>query len=108
MRGEKPLQASRGTPSQAESRPTVTYDNGIELQTAWGDVSGHELDPCKVRTARAEEVEYIHKSDLYTKVRWRKALDAGSEVIAARWLGISNGDAIAENYRPRLVATRKW
>ena len=92
MRGGKPLQVSRPLP--AESRPTVTEDNDGELQMAWGDVSGRELDPGKVRKARAEEVEYIHKSNLYTKVSRRKTLDAGANVISVRWLDINKGDAI--------------
>lgn len=67
-------------------------------------MSGRELDPGNFRKARAEEFEYIHKSNLYTKVPRRKALEAGSKVISVSWLYINKGDAIVENYRSRLVA----
>ena len=42
--------------SQALMRPIVTKEWEEELQSAWGDVPGRELDPSKVRKARAEEV----------------------------------------------------
>ena len=47
---------------------TVEYDNSAEMEQAWDDVSGAELGPEMVRTARGEEVAYIRKMNLYTKV----------------------------------------
>ncbi len=47
---------------------TVCEELDEQLQVAWGDVTGSELDPVKVKEARVEEVQYIHKSNLYTKV----------------------------------------
>ena len=41
-------------------------DNGT-AEKAWDGVSGAELDPNKVRQARAEEIEYVHKMKLYEK-----------------------------------------
>ena len=41
---------------------------GEEFETACDDVSVEQLDPKAVKVARAEEVEYIHKMHLYTKV----------------------------------------
>ena len=101
---EKLVQVSREKPLQAESRPTVTEEIDEELQVAWGDVSGRELHPSKVRKARAEEVGYIHKTNIYTKGPRSKALEAGAGVISVRWLDINKGDAIVENYGSRRVA----
>ena len=63
-----------------------------------------ELDASKVRKARAEDVAYIHTTNLYTKVPRSKATNLGATVISARWIDISNDDAILDNYRSRLVA----
>ena len=46
----------------------VEYDNDGEMQQAWDDVSGAELNPGIVKTARGEEVAYIRTMNLYTKV----------------------------------------
>jgi hypothetical protein len=82
----------------------VVEDQEEELQQAWDDVSGRELKASKVREARAEEIEYIHKTNLYTKVPRSKATNLGAKVISVRWIDINKGDAILENYRSRLVA----
>ena len=47
---------------------TVEEDNEQELEEAWDDVFGAQLDPKVVRGARQEEVEYMHKMNLYSKV----------------------------------------
>ena len=86
------------------AQPTVVEDQEVELQQAWDDVSGRELDAAKVRKARAEEVGYIHKTRLYDKVPRSKATKLGAKVISVRWLDINKGDAIPENYRSRLLA----
>ena len=46
----------------------VEEDDQEELEEAWDDVSGAQFDPKVARTARTEEVEYIHEMNLYTKV----------------------------------------
>ena len=48
--------------------PTVECEEPLELEQAWDDVTGAELDPAMVRNARKEEVEYIRKMKLYNKV----------------------------------------
>ena len=80
-------------------------DQDEELQQAWDDVSGRELKASKVREARAEEIEYIHKTNLYTKVPRSKATNLDAKVISVRWIDTNKGDAILENYRSRLVAS---
>lgn len=89
---------------QSSPRPTVTEDTEEELQQAWDDVSGRELNAAKVREARALEVQYIHKTKLYTKVPRDKAKQLSAKVISVRWVDINKGDADTENYRSRLVA----
>ena len=40
---------------------TVEEEDPKELEIAWDDVFGAALDPKKVREARKEELEYVHK-----------------------------------------------
>ena len=51
-----------------EKYKTIEEENEEELDVAWDDVFGAELDPQKVRRAREEEIEYVKKMDLYEKV----------------------------------------
>ena len=90
--------------SDAKIGSTVEESQEEALMEAWDDVSGKELDPNKVVKARREEVEYIHKTRLYTKVPRQKAKDANAKVITVRWIDINKGDQQNENYRSRLVA----
>lgn len=84
---------------------TVVEDNSEEMDTAWGDVSGAELNPAAVRAARAEEIEYVHKMNLYAKVPIEEcASRTGKQPTSVRWIDINKGDADHPNYRSRLVA----
>ena len=67
-------------------------------------MTGNELDPNMAIRARKEEVEYIHKSKLYTKVPRSKAKALGAKVVPVRWVDINKGDLEKPNYRSRLVA----
>ena len=94
-----------GHPSaQDKIHRTVCEDNEGELMQAWGDVTGDEFDAQKVALARQEEVEYIHKTNLYTKVLRSKAKSQGAKVITVRWIDINKGDALNPKYCSRLVA----
>ena len=85
--------------------PTVEEDNGKEMEQAWDDVSGASLDPSAVRKARAEEIEYVRKMQLYTKVPIEECYrKTGKAPISVRWIDINKGDAANPNYRSRLVA----
>ena len=70
------------TTSKPSPQPIVTEEIEAELQQAWDDVSGHELDAGKVRKARGEEVAYIHKTNLHTTVPRSKAADLGAKIIS--------------------------
>ena len=77
----------------------------MDAEQAWDDVTGAELNPSMVKEARREEVEYIRKMGLYTKVPvsecWR---NTGGKPIQVRWIDINKGDIKHPNYRSRLVA----
>ena len=84
---------------------TVEDDNQEELEEAWDDVSGAQLDPKAVKEARKAEVEYIHKMNLYTKVTMAECRkQTGKAPISVRWIDVNKGDAERPNYRSRLVA----
>ena len=92
------------TPSMARQGPTATDNFEHGLQQSWGGVSGGELSASKVRKTRPEEVAYIRKTSLYTKVARSKATTLSATIITARWIHNDNVGAVLENYRSRLVA----
>ena len=47
---------------------TVEEDYDEEMELAWDDVSGAELNPKASRQARKEEIYYVRKMKLYNKV----------------------------------------
>ena len=72
---------------------------------AWDDVSGAELNPKEVKKARAEEIEYVRRMNLYTKVPISECYaKTGRAPITVRWIDINKGDQTNPNYRSRLVA----
>lgn len=56
-----------------------------------------------MRKASAEDVEYLGKTNLYTKSPRHKAAQSKKKVISARWIDIDKEDSINENYRSHLV-----
>ena len=88
-----------------EKYKTVEEDNDEELETAWDDVSGAELDPKVVRKARGEEIEYVRKMNLCSKVSTQECYARiGKAPIIVRWIDINKGGAANPNYRSRFVA----
>ena len=81
----------------SDGMPTACEENQAELLKAWDDVTGKELNPAEVIKARDEEIAYIHKSNLYTKVPRRKAKDLRAKVITVRWIDINKGDVDKPN-----------
>ena len=54
-----------------------------------------------------EEVEYIHKMNLYTKVPVTTCRSkTGKSSIFVRWIDVNKGGVEKPNYRSRLVAER--
>ena len=81
----------------------VEEDDTMELECAWDDVSGAALDPQKVKQARREEIEYVHKMSLHEKVPRKECVArTRRQPISARWIDINKGDATRPNYRSRL------
>ena len=71
----------------------------------WNDVSGKQLDPDLVITARTEEIEETRRGNLYDKVDISECWDvAGKGPITTRWVDINKGDTVHPEYRSRIVA----
>ena len=70
---------------------------------AWDDVSGAKLCPRMVASARKEEMGYIKRRKVYSKVK-RSSLPPGAKHVRTKWLDINNGDDSAVEIRARLVA----
>ena len=71
---------------------TVEEEDNELLEEAWGDVSGARLRPGEVKKARQEEVDYIHKMNLYTKVPIAECHKrTGKAPIIVRWIDINKG-----------------
>ena len=88
-----------------ERYETIEEDDGGEYLEAWDDVSGPPLNPKEVQTARQEEIDYVHKMNLYTKVPKKEAYEViGKSPISVRWIDIITGDMECPSYRSRLVA----
>ena len=66
--------------------------------------SGVRLDPRKVANARGEEIDEVRKHKVYVKVPRSQAVARRKRVIGTKWLDINKGDAVAPEYRSRLVA----
>ena len=84
---------------------TVEEEDRELFEEVWDDASGGRLKPGEVRRARQEEVDYIHKMNLYTKVPTVECHKrTGTAPIIVRWIDINKGDEEKPNYRSRLVA----
>ena len=66
---------------------------------------GESLDPNRVKAARAEEMDYVRKMNLYTKVPASECFKkTGKQPISVRWIDVNKGDSSNMNYRSRRVA----
>ena len=66
---------------------------------------GAPFDPQEVKRARREEVDCVHKMNLYEKVPISEVYQqTGKAPISVRWIDINKGDKEPPNYRSRLVA----
>ena len=85
--------------------PIADEDNDVEMMIAWDDESGAVLEPKVAMAARKEEIEYVRKMDLYTKVPIKECvMKTGKQPISTSWIDVNKGDAQNPNYRSRLVA----
>ena len=65
--------------------------------------TGVELDAEKVKLARMEELEWMKRQKIYTKVPISEAHAAGKRIISMKWVDRNKGDSQRPNFRSRLV-----
>jgi len=86
----------------------VDEDSANQQETIasyWDEVSGKELDPVRVQSARAEEMVEFKKHKVYVKVPLAQCwAQTGKKPIGVRWIDINKGDVKNPKYRSRLVA----
>jgi hypothetical protein len=69
-----------------------------EWQKAWDDVKQCELDPRRVGQARAIQMEYVRKSNLYNKLPRRVCYArTGKPPLKSMWLDSNKGDELNPN-----------
>ena len=84
---------------------TVEEEDDEQLEIAWDDVFGAELNPKMVKEARKEEIEYVNKMHLYDKVPITECRRVTCKMpIIVRWIDVNKGDNDNPNYRSRIVA----
>ena len=74
-----------------------------ELEKYYDDISGEELPPDLVKKARLEEIDWIHRIQLYDKVPRSTALERGKQVLPVRWVDVNKGDKAHMKLRSRIV-----
>ena len=75
-----------------------------DWSTFLDEVSGKSLNTSKVRAARAEEIEFARRYNVWTLAPIAEAWErTGKPPIGCRWIDIDKGDAERPNYRSRLV-----
>ena len=74
-----------------------------EMQKAWDDITGTELDYRQVREARMTEIGYARRKKVWTKIRRSIAIRNGWRIIKTKWIDINKGDAKDPIYRSRFV-----
>ena len=75
-----------------------------ENEYAIDDKTGAYSNPDMVRKARAEEVDYIRKMNLYTKVPISECMEnTGKKPITVMWIDCNKQDDKNPLYRSRLV-----
>jgi len=80
----------------------------VELPEKWttkdrDEITGEPLDEEAVRIGEEEEMNFIRKSNLYTKMR-RSDVGGGTRIIPVRWIRVNKGTEEKPNIRCRLVA----
>ena len=80
----------------------------VEEESTWDAVKGGYLDPEEVRKARAEELDWARKSDMYDVVPRTEAFEVtGKRPVDLKWVDTNKGDPQNPVYRSRLVRERQ-
>jgi len=74
-----------------------------ELEKAWDDITGAELDYGEVVKARRQEIDYVHKKNVWKKITRAEATRRGWKIIKTKWIDINKGDAEHPLIRSRFV-----
>ena len=78
-----------------------------ELAEAWDDIDGQELAPDVVRKARALEMEWYRKMNLYEKRPIEECFEKTKKPpIKVKWVDRNKGDRQYMNVSSRLVTNK--
>ena len=96
------------TPHEKEDHKEEYYEGWFpeteDQEVVYDSVTGVQLELEKVLKARREELDWVHKAQVYTKVPLEECHnETGKEPITLKWVDRNKGDQIKENYRSRLV-----
>ena len=71
-----------------------------EIDKAWDDITGEELDSSSVMMAGNEEIKEVHKHEVYHERPIKECWDkTGKAPIKTRWIDINKGDEIHPELR---------
>ena len=91
-------------PCNDEADIPTDLDMGGDWNEFIDEVSGKPLETSKVEAARAEELDFAERYNLWTAVPIQEAWDVtGKGPISSRWIDLDKGDLDKPNYRSRLV-----
>eukprot|EP00435_Cladocopium_sp_Y103_P027163 s2252_g6.t1 len=77
---------------------------GEDWSTFIDEVSGKALETSRVNAARAEELDFARRYDVWTLAPTKECWEfTGKAAIGCRWIDIDKGDADKPKYRSRLV-----
>ena len=102
-KGKWPEEWQDGIHEGEMTKDMMMLTNGDGGAMAWDDVAGLNLDPNRVRCARREEIMYIKKHGVYTRVPAEDQKKTGGKIIDLKWIDVNKGDHANPDYRSRLV-----
>ena len=60
------------------------------------NISGASLDPVRVKAARGEEVDFVHKFGVYRMIP--RASSIGGQLVTVKWIDVDKGDEQQPEY----------
>ena len=92
-----------------EQLPEAPWNEGADVSAQESedifidDVSGCRFEPVKVRQARAEESQEVHRFGVYVESLIEEAIRVtGRKPISSLWFDLNNGDEKAPRYRKKM------
>ena len=98
---ESILSVQEDTARPVCEEPSVVADEDW-IEKFYDEITGTQLNSESVREARADEIRFIKKFDVWT-VGSRPAKGSGYTVVRGRWVDVNKGDSEKPNYRSRYV-----